>query len=182
MRSRSSPPAENSAWIALAILSGLNMFNYLDRYVMSAVLTPMQKELRLSDGDAGWAASAFMLGYFITAPVFGYLGDRFPRKYLMLIGVLVWSLATAASGLAHTFAQLFAIRMVVGVGEACFVTMGPSWISDVFAATRRNTALTLFYVAIPSPSVASSPSTATGAAPFSTPDCPESFSRSACSY
>jgi MFS family permease len=151
MRSASSPRLSNtaSAWLTLAILSGLNMFNYLDRYVMSAVLTPMEKDLKLSDGDAGWAASAFMLGYFITAPLFGYLGDRFPRKYLMLIGVIVWSLATAGSGLSHSFGQLFAIRMVVGVGEACFVTMGPSWISDVFAATRRNTALTLFYVAIP---------------------------------
>ncbi|HEV3270998.1 MAG TPA: MFS transporter [Candidatus Methylacidiphilales bacterium] len=149
MRSAPLPINPAAAWSALAILSGLNMLNYLDRYVMSAVLTPMQKELRLSDGDAGWAASAFMLGYFVTAPLFGYLGDRFPRKYLMLGGVVVWSLATAGSGLAHGFLQLFAIRMVVGVGEACFVTMGPSWISDVFAATRRNTALTLFYVAIP---------------------------------
>ena len=151
MRSRPSslPSGAAAAWFTLAILSGLNMLNYLDRYVMSAVLTPMQKELRLTDGDAGWAASAFMLGYFVTAPLFGYLGDSFPRKYLMLGGVLIWSLATAGSGLAHSFAQLFAIRMVVGVGEACFVTMGPSWISDVFAATRRNTALTLFYVAIP---------------------------------
>ena len=151
MRSPSPLPLNNpvTAWFTLAILSGLNMFNYLDRYVMSAVLTPLQKELGLSDGDAGWAASAFMLGYFISAPLFGYLGDRFPRKYLMLGGVLIWSLATAGSGLTHGFAQLFAVRMVVGVGEACFVTMGPSWISDVFAATRRNTALTLFYVAIP---------------------------------
>jgi MFS family permease len=149
MRAPPSPSHPTSAWCALTILSGLNLFNYLDRYVMSSVLTPLQKELRLDDGEAGWAVSAFMLGYFITAPFFGYLGDRFPRKYLMLVGVLVWSLATAASGLAHSFAQLFAIRMVVGVGEACFVTMGPSWISDLFAATRRNTALTLFYVAIP---------------------------------
>ena len=150
---RSTSPASvsrgASAWGALAILSGLNMFNYLDRYVMSAVLTPLQKDLRLSDGDVGWAASAFMLGYFLTAPIFGYLGDRFARKYLILCGVLIWSLATAASGLAQGFAELFVIRMVVGVGEACFVTMGPSWISDVFSATRRNTALTLFYVAIP---------------------------------
>src|ERR1700677_2391021 len=85
-----------TAWTTLALLSGLNMLNYLDRYVMSAVLTPMQKELRLDDSDAGWAASAFMLGYFLTAPVFGYLGDRYPRKYLMLAGVMIWSLATAA--------------------------------------------------------------------------------------
>ena len=90
-----------------------------------------------------------MLGYFVTAPIFGYLGDRFPRKYLMLAGVIVWSLATAATGLAHNLAELFAIRIFVGFGEAAFVTMGPSWLSDVFAATRRNSALTLFYVAIP---------------------------------
>ena len=180
MRSPSPVPLNSaaSAWFTLAILSGLNMLYYLDRYVMSAVLTPMQKELRLTDGDAGWAASAFMLGYFVSAPLFGYLGDRFPRRYLMLGGVLVWSLATAGSGLAHSFAHLFAIRMVVGVGEACFVTMGPSWISDVFAATKRNTALTLFYVAIPFgsaigfyPSAAGLRSTATGAAPSSTRDC-----------
>jgi len=148
MRSTSLTPSR-TAWITLAILSGLNLLNYLDRYVMSAVLTPMQKELRLNDGDAGWVASAFMLGYFISAPIFGYLGDRYPRKYLMLAGVLVWSLATAGSGLATSFGMLFAIRIFVGFGEACFVTMGPSWISDLFAVPRRNTAITFFYVAVP---------------------------------
>jgi len=151
MRSPSPLPLTSAvaAWSTLAILSGLNMLNYLDRYVMSAVLTPMQKELKLDDGAAGSVASAFMLGYFLSAPIFGYLGDRFPRKYLMLLGVMVWSFATAGSGFVHGFTHLFIIRIFVGVGEACFVTMGPSWISDLFAATRRNTALTLFYVAIP---------------------------------
>jgi MFS family permease len=138
-----------AAWFSLAILSGLNLVNYLDRSVMSSVLPPLQKDLSLTDSDAGWAASAFMFGYFLSAPVFGYLGDRMARKYLMLIGVVIWSLATAASGLAHSFTQLFAIRMFVGVGEACFVTMSPSWISDSFASTRRNTALMIFYVAVP---------------------------------
>jgi MFS transporter, Spinster family, sphingosine-1-phosphate transporter len=151
MRSPSSGPLSPSriAWIALVILSGLNLLNYLDRYVMSAVLTPLQVELHLDDAHGGALASAFMLGYFLTAPIFGYLGDRYPRKYLMLGGVVVWSLATVGSGFAQSFGQLFAIRVAVGVGEACFVIMGPSWISDLFAATRRNTALTLFYVAVP---------------------------------
>jgi MFS family permease len=142
-------PPTRTAWIALAFLSGLNLLNYLDRYVMSGVLTPLQRDLHLNDAAAGWVASAFMLGYFLSAPLFGYLGDRFPRKYLMLAGVLVWSAATAGSGLAHGFTPLFAIRILVGLGEACFVTMGPSWISDLFPAPRRNTAITLFYVAIP---------------------------------
>ncbi len=151
MRSSSPTPISGvqAAWITLTILSGLNLLNYLDRYVLSAVLTPLQGELHLDDALGGGLSSAFMLGYFITAPIFGYLGDRYPRKYLMLGGVIVWSLATVGSGLAQNFAQLFAIRVVVGVGEACFVTLSPSWISDLFAATRRNTALTLFYVAVP---------------------------------
>ena len=138
-----------AAWATLGLLSGLNLLNYLDRYVMSAVLTPLQADLRLNDADGGALASAFMLGYFLTAPVFGYLGDRYPRKYLMLTGVMIWSLATVATGFAQNFAEMFAIRIVVGVGEACFVTLSPSWISDLFAATRRNTAITFFYVAIP---------------------------------
>jgi MFS family permease len=144
-----SRAALRSAWLTLGLLSALNMLNYLDRYVLSAVVTPLENDLHLGDAAAGWVASAFMIGYFITAPIFGYLGDRHPRKYLMLAGVAVWSLATAGTALAQNFGQLFAIRVVVGIGEACFVTMGPSWISDLFAGTRRNTAITLFYVAIP---------------------------------
>ena len=145
----STRAALRSAWLTLVLLSGLNFLNYLDRYVLSAVVTPLEHDLHLGDAAAGWVATAFMIGYFITAPIFGYLGDRHPRKYLMLAGVAVWSLATAATALAQNFTQLFAIRIIVGIGEACFVTMGPSWISDLFAGARRNTAITLFYVAIP---------------------------------
>ena len=146
MASRSTLRA---AWLTLALLSGLNLLNYLDRYLLSAVLAPLQHDLHLDDAAGGWTASAFMLGYFITAPFFGYLGDRHPRKWLMLGGVVTWSLATAGTALAQNFSELFAIRMVVGVGEAAFVTMSPSWISDLFGGVKRNTALTMFYVAIP---------------------------------
>ena len=133
----------------LAILTGLNLFNYLDRYVLSAVLQPMQAELHLSDGQAGRIATAFMLGYFVTSPVFGYLGDRFPRKWLIAAGIFVWSIGTVLTGYAATFGLLLGYRVLVGLGEASYATVSPSLISDNFAKERRNQALTIFYVAIP---------------------------------
>ena len=136
------------AW-TLAILTGLNLFNYIDRFVLSAVLTPMKAELGLTDGQAGRIATAFMLGYFITSPLFGYLGDRLPRKWLIAAGVFVWSLGTVLTGFAAGLGILLAFRGLVGVGEASYATVSPSLISDNYAATKRNMALTIFYVAIP---------------------------------
>ena len=70
----------------LFILTGLNLFNYIDRYVLSAVLPSLTRDLHLKDGSAGRLATAFMIGYFLTSPVFGYLGDRTSRKWLIAAG------------------------------------------------------------------------------------------------
>ena len=94
----------------LFILTGLNLFNYLDRSVLAAVRTPLQKELNLSDGDTGRVATAFMIGYFVTSPFFGYLGDRLPRKWLIAFGIFVWSLGTVLTGFAGGFAMLLFFR------------------------------------------------------------------------
>ncbi len=136
------------AWI-LFILTGLNLFNYLDRFVLSAVLTPLQKDLGLNDGQAGRLVTAFMIGYFVTSPVFGWLGDRGSRKWLIATGILVWSVGTVLTGFAATFAVLIAFRVLVGVGEASYATISPGLISDSYAPAKRNNALTIFYVAIP---------------------------------
>src|SRR3984885_10396374 len=136
------------AWILL-ILTGLNLFNYLDRFVLSAVLTPLQKDLGINDGQAGQLATAFMLGYFVTSPVFGWLGDRWSRKWLIAIGIFIWSLGTILTGFAATFAMMLAFRVLVGLGEASYATISPSLISDSHAPSKRNNALTIFYVAIP---------------------------------
>ncbi len=133
----------------LFILTGLNLFNYLDRSVLAAVRTPLQKELNLSDGDTGRVATAFMIGYFVTSPFFGYLGDRLPRKWLIAFGIFVWSLGTVLTGFAGGFAMLLFFRVLVGLGEASYATVSPSLISDTFEPARRNNALTIFYVAIP---------------------------------
>lgn len=136
------------AWL-LSILTGLNLFNYLDRYVMSAVLTPLQKDFAISDGALGRLNTIFMIGYFVTSPFFGYLGDRLPRKWLIALGILIWSIGTVLTGLAGSFTMLLCYRVLVGVGEASYATISPSLISDTFPPKRRNTALTIFYVAIP---------------------------------
>jgi MFS transporter, Spinster family, sphingosine-1-phosphate transporter len=135
-------------WL-LFILSGLNLFNYLDRYVVNSVVEPMKLEFGLTDWQAGRINTAFMLGYFVTAPFFGYLGDRFSRKWLIAAGIFVWSLGTVLTGLANSFIILLGYRMLVGFGEASYATISPSLISDAYGPKRRNNALTVFYVAIP---------------------------------
>lgn len=135
-------------WV-LVILTGLNLFNYLDRFVLSAVLTPLQKDLGLNDGQAGRLVTAFMIGYFVTSPVFGWLGDRWSRKWLIAAGIFVWSLGTVLTGFASTFLMMILFRVLVGLGEASYATISPSLISDSFAPAKRNNALTIFYVAIP---------------------------------
>jgi MFS family permease len=143
MRKQLSP-----AWI-LFILTGLNLFNYLDRYVLSAVVTPLQKDLGINDGQTGRLVTAFMIGYFVTSPVFGWLGDRCARKWLIAAGIFVWSVGTILTGFAATFAMIIGFRMLVGLGEASYATISPSLISDSYAPAKRNNALTIFYTAIP---------------------------------
>ncbi len=141
---RNLPPSR-----LLFILTGLNLFNYLDRYILPAVLAPLKGELHISSGAAGRINSAFMLGYFLTAPFFGYLGDRISRKWLIAIGIFIWSLGTVLTGFATGIGVLLFYRVLVGVGEASYATISPGLISDAYEPARRNNALTIFYVAIP---------------------------------
>src|SRR6266404_6450941 len=135
-------------WL-LSILTGLNLLNYLDRFVLNAVRTPLAADFKIGYGDSGRTVTAFMIGYFVTSPFFGYLGDRFSRKWLIAFGIFVWSLGTLLTGFASGFGILLLFRVLVGLGEASYATISPSLISDAFAANKRNNALTIFYVAIP---------------------------------
>lgn len=144
MRTRALSPF----WL-LFILSGLNLFNYVDRYVIYQVLGSIQKDFGLNDGQGGMLNSAFMVGYFLTSPFFGYLGDRMARKWLIAFGIFVWSLGTVLSGFATGFISLLGFRMLVGLGEASYATISPSLLSDSYGPAKRNNALTIFYAAIP---------------------------------
>jgi predicted MFS family arabinose efflux permease len=135
--------------VTLLLLTGLNLLDYLDRQLLAAVLPALQGELKLGDAQAGTIASAFMLGYFLTSPIFGYLGDRWPRRWLVAAGVFVWSLGTLLSGHASVYVSLLLFRALVGFGEASFGTVSPGWLADLYGPTKRNNAITVFYLAIP---------------------------------
>lgn len=133
----------------LALLTGLNFLNYIDRAVVAAVVRPMKGELGLSNFEAGLLNSAFLVGYFATSPLFGARADKAARKGLIALGVVVWSLATVASGLATGFWSLLVARIVVGVGEASYAVLAPTIIDDLTPPDRKGKALAVFYLAIP---------------------------------
>jgi len=145
-------PASTSArtsYYALLILSLINLVNYLDRYIVTVALPYIKQDFQLTNTQAGYLGSFFMLVFMLASPVSGFLGDRLPRRYLVAAGVLLWSLATGASGLATTFFALMVARACVGIGEAGYGAVAPSIISDLFPRQQRTRVLSFFYIAIP---------------------------------
>ena len=134
----------------LLLLTTINIFNYLDRYVVNAVLPLLAIEFSLTHAQEGRVAAAFVIGYTLCSPIFGYLGDRFSRPRLMAVGVFLWSLATVLSGLSSTLFFLMGARILVGVGEASFGVIVPGYVKDFERdPIALNKKLALFYVAIP---------------------------------
>lgn len=143
---RLTPPG--AGW-AVFILTMMNLLNYIDRYVPSAVKDLFKVDLGLTDAQTSLPLSAFVIVYMLASPVFGALADRLPRTKLIAAGVALWSLATAAAAFAVDFWSFLFARALVGVGEAAYATLAPPLLSDFYTAEKRNRVLTLFYVAIP---------------------------------
>lgn len=139
--------------LALLLLVGINLFNYLDRYVLAAVVTRLGTEFLHGDAAAkaklGALATVFLLSYILLSPLFGFLGDRFARWKLIGIGVILWSLASGASGLAGSYWVLLMTRALVGVGEAAYGPVAPTLIADMFPVEARGRIMSWFYMAIP---------------------------------
>ncbi|MCE9607400.1 MAG: MFS transporter [Planctomycetia bacterium] len=128
--------------------------NYVDRYVLAAVIPKLRAEFfpnggEHADAELGSLALAFMISYMIASPIFGWMADRMSRWLIVAGGVIVWSLASGASGLAQTFTMLLVTRIFVGIGEAAYGPAAPTIIADLYPVERRGSVLAWFYVAIP---------------------------------
>lgn len=144
-----SPEARRAATFALVVLSFVNLFNYIDRWVVAAVVESLKAELGLSDVQLGLLGAGFIVIYTLASPVFGSLGDRRSRPRLIAAGVALWSVATAGAALARGFWSLLLTRSTVGVGEAAYGTIAPPLLADHFPLEKRGRVLAVFFAAIP---------------------------------
>lgn len=133
-----SYPPRVYAWCVLAILIGTAVLSYTDRQVLSLLVDPLRHDLGISDTQVSLLlGTAFAVIYGLAGIPFGLLADRASRRNLIFAGVLVWSVGTVACGYAHSFAQLFVARIVVGLGESVLSPAAISLISDYFPPARR---------------------------------------------
>jgi MFS family permease len=123
--------------------------NFYDRQIVAAVMEPLRKEWGLNDSAMGMLGTAFTLLYAAVGVPLGRLADSWSRTRLLSIGVSVWSLLTAASGLTWNYASLFMTRLGVGVGEASCAPAANSLIGDLFPPARRARALAMFMLGLP---------------------------------
>lgn len=134
---------------ALLLLTSLNLLNYADRNVLFAVQPLVQDEFHLTNVQVGYLTSAFLLFYMIAAPFVGPLADRYSRKLIIVLGALFWSGLTLLTAVTHTYTELLIRHTLVGVGEATFVTIAPTFVADLFSEDKRGRILGVFYLALP---------------------------------
>src|SRR5437867_5127455 len=144
----------NGAHPALLLLLGINLFNYIDRQILAA-LEPDIRASVFATGDVnamtktGLLGDAFFVTYMISAPILGFLADRISRWIIVGSAVILWSVASGGSGLAMTFAILFATRVCVGIGEGGYGPAAPTILADLFPIQTRGRIMAIFYAAIP---------------------------------
>jgi len=135
--------------IALLILTALNLLNYIDRSVLFAVQPLVQSEFHLNDAQIGRVTTLFFVFYTVAAPLMGPLADRYSRRMVIVLGAFAWSGVTLLTAVTHSYLALLIRHTLVGVGEASFVTVSPTFVVDLFPEERRGRVLGVFYLAIP---------------------------------
>jgi MFS transporter, Spinster family, sphingosine-1-phosphate transporter len=150
----SRQPSRTNAHFSLGLLVVLNLFNFVDRYTLAAVEPSIRASFFSPNNPnamwwSGTLGTAFVISYMISAPAVAWLADRYSRWVIIGVAAVIWSMATAASGLTLTIGGLFIARIFVGIGEGAYGPAAPPIISDLFAAANRSTMLAIFFAAIP---------------------------------
>ncbi len=137
------------ATMALFLLTAMNFVNYLDRYILPSVQEQIKGEFRLTDDQIGSLTLWFMVAYVLSSPLTGWLGDRFPRKPMIVIAALAIAAMNFLTAGVHDYMSLNLRHAALGIGEASFGVFAPALLADYYGETQRNRVLTIFNVAIP---------------------------------
>ncbi len=147
-----SSPSHTSlvgATTALVLLTALNFVNYIDRYILPGVQEQVKGEFALTDAKIGSLTLWFMVAYMAASPVTGWLGDRFPRKPMIVVAALFWGSVNLLTATVHSYGSLNLRHAALGIGEASFGIFAPALLSDFYPPAQRNRVLTIFNIAIP---------------------------------
>jgi MFS family permease len=142
-------PSVAGATTALVLLTALNFVNYIDRYILPGVQEQIKGEFRITDEQIGSLTLWFMVAYMLTSPITGWLGDRFPRKPMIVVAALFWSGINFLTATVHSYNSLNIRHAALGIGEASFGIFAPALLADFYPEDQRNRVLTIFNVAIP---------------------------------
>ena len=135
--------------LTLGLLTGLNILNYVDRSILFGVQPLIQKEFGVTNAQIGLLTSAFFIFYMVAGPCIGWLGDRYPRKHIIAVGIFIWSGFTLLTWFTHTFNELLFRHTIVGIGEASYATIAPTLVADLFPVERRGRMLAIFSLGLP---------------------------------
>jgi len=135
--------------LTLALLTGLNILNYIDRSVLWAVQPLVKDEFKVTDAQIGLLTTTFFWFYMCAAPIIGYLGDRYSRRHIVAVGIMIWSGFTFLTAITHTFNELMLRHILVGIGEASYASIAPTLVADLFPLERRGRMLAIFSAGLP---------------------------------
>lgn len=142
------PRAPAAAWLALAVLVATTLFAFVDRQIITLVAPPLQLSLGLTDLELGaiQGLGLAIFAGFASYPV-GWLADRYGRRLILCIGIIVWALSTAACAFQTSFTGLFIATIGIAVGEAGLAPIIWSIIPDLFPGRQRRLANFIYFAA-----------------------------------
>ena len=134
-------------WFFIAIYSG-NLLNYIDRGLISSLLPIFQSEFNLSKMEQGLLSSCFMLGYSVFSIIFSVLSSKYNKRNLIIIGSILWCISCLIMSVSMHKWSLYLGRCLSGIGEACYQSIVPVFLTDIYGETRGWRRTSVFYTAI----------------------------------
>ncbi|MCD4710568.1 MAG: MFS transporter [Bacteroidales bacterium] len=127
-------------WMVVGILWVVSLLNYLDRLLIASMRDPIKESIPMSDAQFGLLTSVFLVVYGILSPLGGYFADRYSRKLVIVISLLVWSCVTMWTGFVRSFPEMLTARAIMGMSEACYIPAAVALIIDYHKGPTRSLA------------------------------------------